>query len=357
MSHFDENRRFIQERVHGVEAITGRLQSDGRFGNQRDATQTAKIWVTRVDNRAELLVWKNGRVNDTSAGVAVIIKFSDGDGWYVDKGANPQLAISHPGLEDTMLAPRRTGDLIDEALPGRLLKPGRVKVWVAGGLKVNAYAFWYLNSDGAIKRWTPPLLDSDGTLIGTDTCLNLAAYVPASSQKAWVVVDFNPDATSPAFVATSATLRPLAYPGTPPFSDIEAVPLTDGYIRLWAFLLVTGATTESDVLPMSSFQEDLRFWQGFSGGGDTVTTLSATATPTGIFDIAVTNPTTTPAIALSLDTQTANTFLGGPTSGSAAIPSFRTIKASQLSTRIEPLMFNGELLTFNGDMIAWEVAA
>lgn len=270
MGLFEDNQRWIQERMIGVEAITGRLQSDGKYGNQREASQPAKIWVTRTDNRAELLVYKNGRVNDTSAGVSVIIKFSDADGWYIDKGANEKLSISHPGAEDTMLAPRRVGDLVEEAYPGRILKPGRVKVWVAGTLKVNAYAFWYIDSNGNLKRWTPPLLDSDGSIIGADTCLDIDADVPGSNQKAWVVIDFDTDATTPGLVATSAALHPLAEPGTPPFSDIEAVPLASGSIRLWAFLLMTGDSSEADV-PLLTEQEDLRFWLlGGSGAGAAV---------------------------------------------------------------------------------------
>lgn len=55
------------------------------------------------------------------------------------------------------------------------------------------------------------------------------------------------------------------------------------------------------------------------GGAGTVTSFSAS--PAGIFDVA--NPNTTPA--LSLDNQSANTVLAGPTSGGAATPAFRAL--------------------------------
>ncbi|MBX9877645.1 MAG: hypothetical protein K2Y22_04235 [Candidatus Obscuribacterales bacterium] len=59
-----------------------------------------------------------------------------------------------------------------------------------------------------------------------------------------------------------------------------------------------------------------------SGGGVT----SFSATPSGIFDVA--NATTTPA--LSLDNQSANTFMAGPTSGGAATPAFRTMVSGDI---------------------------
>jgi hypothetical protein len=64
---------------------------------------------------------------------------------------------------------------------------------------------------------------------------------------------------------------------------------------------------------------------GGQGGIGTVTSVSATATPTSVFDIAVTNPTTTPDIALSMDNQSANIVLAGPASGGAATPAFRSL--------------------------------
>jgi hypothetical protein len=63
---------------------------------------------------------------------------------------------------------------------------------------------------------------------------------------------------------------------------------------------------------------------GGGGGTGTVTTLSI-GNLAPIFTSSVLNPTTTPSISFTLNTQTANVFLAGPTSGGAATPTFRTL--------------------------------
>lgn len=67
--------------------------------------------------------------------------------------------------------------------------------------------------------------------------------------------------------------------------------------------------------------------------GDRVYSFSAT--PSGIFDVAT--ATTTPA--LSLDNQNANIVLAGPSSGSAATPSFRTLVQADMPATVK--MFGG----------------
>lgn len=69
---------------------------------------------------------------------------------------------------------------------------------------------------------------------------------------------------------------------------------------------------------------------GIKTPGGTVTSVTFTAAPTGIFDVA--NPTisTSGTIALSMDSQSANQFLAGPASGSAAAPAFRAVVAADL---------------------------
>jgi len=66
--------------------------------------------------------------------------------------------------------------------------------------------------------------------------------------------------------------------------------------------------------------------------GGTVTSVAMTATPTTVFDIAVTGPTAAVAIALTLDQQAPNTVLAGPASGTgAATPGFRTLSPADVS--------------------------
>lgn len=84
---------------------------------------------------------------------------------------------------------------------------------------------------------------------------------------------------------------------------------------------VTSAGTAGQVLTSNGASADPTFQTGTSG---TVTSFSAT--PTGIFDVA--NPTTTPA--LSLDNQSANTVLAGPSSGGATTPAFRALVDADL---------------------------
>lgn len=68
---------------------------------------------------------------------------------------------------------------------------------------------------------------------------------------------------------------------------------------------------------------------GGGGGSGSVTSVGLTA-PTAIFDISGSPITTNGTLALSLDTQTAATFLAGPTSGSAVAPTFRAITLTDL---------------------------
>jgi len=57
-----------------------------------------------------------------------------------------------------------------------------------------------------------------------------------------------------------------------------------------------------------------------------VTSVGMTATPTSVFGVTVTTPTTAPAIALSLDDQAPNKVLAGPATGAVnATPSFRAL--------------------------------
>lgn len=115
--------------------------------------------------------------------------------------------------------------------------------------------------------------------------------------------------TLPASASTITLTSPLTTKG-----DIYTRNSTTG-IRL-------AVGTDGHVLTADSAQTAGIKWAAPTTG--TVTSFSAT--PSGIFDVA--NPTTTPA--LSLDNQSANTVLSGPSSGGAATPSFRALVNADL---------------------------
>ena len=64
-------------------------------------------------------------------------------------------------------------------------------------------------------------------------------------------------------------------------------------------------------------------------GGGTVTSVAMTV-PTSILSVAGSPVTTTGTLAVTLATQTANTVFSGPTTGSAATPTFRALVAADL---------------------------
>lgn len=74
---------------------------------------------------------------------------------------------------------------------------------------------------------------------------------------------------------------------------------------------------------------------GGGGGSGTVTTFSA-GDLSPLFTSSVANPTTAPALSFALNTQTANTFFAGPTTGAAAAPTFRAMVNADLGTTLTP---------------------
>ena len=68
---------------------------------------------------------------------------------------------------------------------------------------------------------------------------------------------------------------------------------------------------------------------GGGGGGGTVTSFSS-GNLAPLFTTAVASPTSTPALSFTLTTQTANTVFSGPTTGSAAAPTFRALVSADI---------------------------
>lgn len=69
---------------------------------------------------------------------------------------------------------------------------------------------------------------------------------------------------------------------------------------------------------------------GGGGGSGTVTSVAISATPSGVFDVSGSPITTSGTITISMDNQSANTVLSGPTGGGAATPAFRTLVTADI---------------------------
>lgn len=85
-----------------------------------------------------------------------------------------------------------------------------------------------------------------------------------------------------------------------------------------------------------------------SGGSGTVTSVALSASPSGIFDVAGSPITTSGTLALSLDNQSANTVLAGPTGGGAATPDFRALVANDIPSLAASKITSGQLALARG---------
>jgi len=101
------------------------------------------------------------------------------------------------------------------------------------------------------------------------------------------------------------------------------------------------------ILIIQELEDEISGLGGGGGGSGSVTSFSAS--PTSIFDVA--NATTTPA--LSLDNQSANRVLAGPSSGGATTPAFRALVPADMAASGA----NGEFLSIAGGALDWAVPA
>ena len=69
---------------------------------------------------------------------------------------------------------------------------------------------------------------------------------------------------------------------------------------------------------------------GGGGGGGTVVSFSIAGTTSPYFSAAVTSPTSTPVLTFTITPQSANTVAAGPTTGAAAVPTFRSLVAADI---------------------------
>jgi hypothetical protein len=93
---------------------------------------------------------------------------------------------------------------------------------------------------------------------------------------------------------------------------------------------VTIAADQSITLIYDQVSSRWRAWTSFGvGGAGTVTDFSA-GDLSPLFTTTEATTTTTPALSFSLNTHTANTVFAGPTTGSAAAPTFRSLVAADI---------------------------
>lgn len=265
MGLLEENQRLIrvwQEDTYGIPVHLGRTATDT---DPRVNGKKNRLYVRFDDGRGMVPAWNNGKfqVSWRFQNTALRVGRNRAGEWEIIGGDSQSEDIFHGDADQNALSPDLVGDLSTTTVPGRNVKPGRVRIWVVDTLQINAESFWYVNTAGNRARWTPT----------TANTLDLAAYVPAAvggvNQVVWVAVDLNPDATAPALVATAGTSQNATLPALTSTS-VETIPLTAGYLPLWAFRLTTGDTTEADI-PLATEQEDMRFWLlGGSGAGSAV---------------------------------------------------------------------------------------
>ena len=239
-----------------------------------------------------------------------------------DVAANRRLTVTPLSVSGVLLA-SRTQTIITNSL-------GEVKDRDGGDWAVI---------QGTTVRIAGPVL---GYVDGADV------LVPASSTANWL------DLTTVATVSTSGLTVyndgvVLGLYGTLDFvgSPIDVVEASPG--RATVTVSATGGITTREVDGSPSFAASIiEFAQAdgfslsnqgggvarinFSGGGGgsgTVTSFSASDL-SPLFTTTETNPTTTPALSFSLNTQLANVIFAGPTTGSAAAPTFRSLVAADI---------------------------
>lgn len=126
-------------------------------------------------------------------------------------------------------------------------------------------------------------------------------------------------------------------PGTPGTTRVTNPSLTNP-MTTQDDIIIGGAAGAAARLAKGTDGQELRIdptthhisWFTPTGGSGTVTSVAFTAAPSGIFDVSGSPITASGTIALSMDNQSANTVLVGPTSGGAATPAFRALVAADV---------------------------
>jgi hypothetical protein len=119
---------------------------------------------------------------------------------------------------------------------------------------------------------------------------------------------------------------------TPDFRALvnaDLPPLADGQL----YIGVTGGAPVSSQLTAGSLIT-ITPGPGTSTVSTTALGVVTLNMPTAVFDVASVSGVNSQTLSVSFDTQTANTFFAGPSSGGAATPTFRAITTADLPTAI-----------------------
>ena len=89
------------------------------------------------------------------------------------------------------------------------------------------------------------------------------------------------------------------------------------------------------------------------GGSGGVSSVGLSATPSSVFNVSGSPVTSSGTLALSMDNQSANVVLAGPTTGAAAAPAFRALVAADIPAAS---LTSAHLFVGNGSNVATDVA-
>lgn len=223
--------------------------------------------VTQDDLRPA--VKATNAVVDTDVNIPVFL-------WYVNGvldiySINSQLAKEKFGAAvGNKATPRRAGDLSQEWVTGRNLKPGRVYIRAgaleAGMMEVTAGEFDYIDTNGDPKKWRS---------FPDSAALDISGSEPGSGEGRWVRITFDPDATSPTLVANDGTAM-LPELLTPENANDIAIP--DGHLTLDFYKYLEG-DTPYNLADESRWLFGRHLFNGGSGGAISVTDGTTTVNP------------------------------------------------------------------------------
>lgn len=175
-----------------------------------------------------------------------------------------------------------------------------------------------------------------GTPIGVGSVSSVAASVPSG-----FTVTGSPITSTGTLAITYATgqtaNRFLATPnGTTGALSLRAIVPSD---------VITGAVSASKCMGTDAAGVIVLKAGDCSTGGSVTSFSSGNLSP--LFTTNVATATTTPALSFTLSTQTANTVFSGPTTGSAAAPTFRTLVAADIPLITEAKFSFSDVTTAN----------